>query len=66
MMACWCYITLIGRIGADRASSVNLLIPVVAMLISTVFEGYQWTAATGLGLGFILLGNWLVMKTARG
>ena len=65
LIAFWCYITLIGRIGADRASYVNLLIPVVAMLVSTVFEGYQWSMMTALGLSFILLGNWLVMKTAR-
>ena len=65
LVAFWAYITLIGEIGADRASYANLLIPVVAILISTVFEGYQWTLAAGSGLLLILLGNWLVMTAAR-
>ncbi len=63
--AFWCYITLIGRIGADRAGYVNLLIPVVAILISTLLEGYQWTVLSVAGLTLILAGNYLVMRTSR-
>lgn len=63
--AFWCYITLIGRIGADKAGYANLLIPVVAILISTVVEGYQWTLLATAGLVLILAGNYLVMRTSR-
>lgn len=37
------YFTLIQRIGAGRAAYTSVLIPVIAMLISTVAEGYRWS-----------------------
>ena len=39
VVAFWAYVTLIGRIGPDRAAYTSLLFPVVALLISTVVEG---------------------------
>ena len=65
VVAFWAYITLMGRIGADRAGYGNLLFPVVALLISTLVESYRWTLPALLGLGLILLGNWLVMRAAK-
>lgn len=64
VIAFWAYLTLIGRIGADRASYTTLLFPLVALLISTVVEGYQWTLVAFLGLCLVLAGNWLVMRRA--
>lgn len=66
VVAFWAYVTLIGNIGPDRAAYSSLLFPVVALLISTLVEGYQWTL---LGLGgfvLVLLGNWLVMRQRPG
>ena len=57
----WCYLTLLGRIGAARGSYSAVLIPVVALAISTVAEGYRWTALAALGLGLILAGNVLML-----
>src|SRR3546814_11790727 len=37
------YLTLLGRIGADRAGYATVLFPLVALAISTVVEGYVWT-----------------------
>jgi drug/metabolite transporter (DMT)-like permease len=37
------YLTLLGRIGADRAAYTSLLFPLVALGISTLFEGYLRT-----------------------
>ena len=62
VIAFWAYLTLIGRIGADRASYTTLLFPLVALLISTVVEGYQWTLIAFAGLCLVLAGNWLVMR----
>jgi drug/metabolite transporter (DMT)-like permease len=56
-----CYFTLLSRIGADRAGYVSIMTPVVALVISTLFEGYHWTAAGLAGLVLALLGNLLVM-----
>lgn len=65
VVAFWAYVTLIGRIGADRASYTSLLFPVVALVISTMLEGYTWTWQAFLGLCLVLLGNWIVMHRGR-
>ena len=57
------YLTLLGRIGADRAAYATVLFPVVALAISTVFEGYEWTLAASAGVVLILSGNILVLRT---
>jgi drug/metabolite transporter (DMT)-like permease len=54
------YFTLVGRIGASQAAYSTLLFPLVALTLSTVYEGYVWHANAVLGLVMILLGN-LVM-----
>ncbi len=59
------YLTLLGRIGADRAAYATVLFPLVALAISTVFEGYVWTAAALLGVGLVLAGNLLVLLPQR-
>jgi drug/metabolite transporter (DMT)-like permease len=63
------YLTLLGRIGADRAGYSSLLIPIVALGLSTLFEGYQWSAPAIAGVVLVLAGNTLVLarrlKTGR-
>lgn len=61
VVAFGCYLTLIGRVGAGRAAYVTLLFPVVALSISTLFEGYQWSLPALVGLALILGGNGLAM-----
>lgn len=56
------YLTLVKNIGADRAAYVAVLFPLVALAISTVFEGYVWTTEALLGVAFILVGNMLVIS----
>ena len=60
-----CYLTLLGRIGVDRAAYVTVMLPVVALAVSTVLEGYRWTIPAGLGLAAVLAGNLLVLRTPR-
>lgn len=54
------YFTLVGRIGAGKAAYSTLLFPLVALTISTFYEGYVWHSNAVIGLALILLGN-LVM-----
>jgi drug/metabolite transporter (DMT)-like permease len=56
------YLTLLGRIGADKSGYVALVIPVFALVLSTIFENYQWSTFALLGVCFILLGNVLVLR----
>jgi drug/metabolite transporter (DMT)-like permease len=60
-----CYLSLIRRIGASRAAYSSVLFPVVALGISTVFEGYRWTLVATLGIMLTLAGNWLILKRPR-
>jgi drug/metabolite transporter (DMT)-like permease len=46
----------------ERAAYATLIFPLVALGISTIFEGYQWTAYAGLGILLILAGNLLILK----
>lgn len=49
------YFALIRDIGPARAAYSSVLVPVVAMILSTAFEGYRWSllAAGGAVLGMI-------------
>jgi len=60
-----CYLTLVRRIGADRAAYSSVLFPVVALSLSTFFENYHWTPAAILGVGLVLFGNVLVLAQRR-
>ncbi len=56
------YIALIGRLGPDRAAYVHVLVPVLALAVSTVFENYAWTPLAALGIVLALGGNLVVLR----
>jgi drug/metabolite transporter (DMT)-like permease len=62
VIAFGCYLKLIGKIGADRAAYATMLFPVVALAISTFYEGYQWAAHSIVGMVLVLVGNGLVIN----
>ncbi len=51
------YFILVGRIGASHAAYATLLFPLVALTVSTFYEGYIWHWNAIAGLCLILLGN---------
>lgn len=59
------YFTLVGRIGSGPAAYSTLLFPLVALSLSTIYEGYVWHSNAIIGLIMILLGN-LVMFSKPG
>ena len=60
--AFWFYVTLIGEVGPSRAGYIALLTPLVALVISAVFEDYQWTWYATAGLFLVLGGNFIAMR----
>lgn len=56
------YLTLIGKIGADRAAYTLIVIPVIAVSLSAIFEGLVLSVWIGLGIILILAGNYIVLK----
>jgi drug/metabolite transporter (DMT)-like permease len=59
------YLTLLGRIGADRAAYSSLLFPLVALGLSTLFEGYLWSAPAIVGVLLVVVGNFIVLAKQR-
>lgn len=55
------YLALLRLIGSARAAYTSVLFPIVALLISTLFENYQWTIQAGIGIALIVAGNWLAL-----
>jgi drug/metabolite transporter (DMT)-like permease len=56
------YLTLLGRIGADRAGYAAVAIPIVALALSTFFEDLHWDAPMVCGIAMCLAGNVLVLR----
>ncbi len=65
IIAFGCYLSLIGNIGTDRAAYSTLLFPLVALAISTVWEGYHWTGSAVAGIVLILSGNFLMLQRGK-
>ena len=59
------WLTLLGRVGAARASYVGVMAPVVALFVSTLFEGFGWHLLTALGVAISIAGNVLVLGARR-
>lgn len=55
------YMKLLKQIGADKAAYVVLVYPIVALVISTFFEGYTWSWLSVLGVVVVLVGNAIAM-----
>jgi len=59
------YIWLIGKLGPANAGYIPVLTPLVALVISTFFEGYSWTVSAGIGVTLVMLGNLLMVLDKR-
>jgi drug/metabolite transporter (DMT)-like permease len=56
------YLTLMGRIGADRAAYTAVAIPIVALLLSTAFEQLRWHLETFTGVAACIGGTALALR----
>jgi drug/metabolite transporter (DMT)-like permease len=59
------YLTLVGRMGPERAAYCTVLFPVVALNVSAFAEGYQWTLPALMGLVLVMIGNVLVFRKPK-
>ena len=59
------YLTLLKRVGAGPSSFVAVATPVIALALSTLFEGYRWTWVSAAGLVLAVFGNWLALRGKR-
>lgn len=59
------YLTVVHRLGPERAGYMTVLFPIVALSLSVLLEDYRFTPVSGAGLGFVVLGNVLVLMKPR-
>lgn len=57
------YLTLLGRIGANKAGYAMVMFPVVAIVISIVFGEITFSGQIVVGVSLVLLGNVLILRT---
>lgn len=59
------YLNLLGKIGPDKSGYISLVMPVIALFLSTLLEGYQWTSYGFFGLLLILAGILMALKRQK-
>jgi len=62
ILAFGAYIKLLILIGPEKAGYSGLLIPFVAIILSTIFEDYQWTGLAVIGFLLAAFGNYQAMR----
>ncbi len=58
------YYVLLRDMGPERASYAIVLFPVVAVILSSLFEGFVWSVNTFAGLVLVLIGNAVILTPA--
>jgi drug/metabolite transporter (DMT)-like permease len=59
------YFPVVRKIGPGKAAYSSVLVPIIAMAFSTVFEEYRWTALAIAGAGLTLAGMLVAMSRGR-
>jgi drug/metabolite transporter (DMT)-like permease len=59
------YLTLLQRIGAARAGYIGVMVPIVALVISALFESFRWHALTWAGIVVSVIGNVVILREKR-
>ncbi|MBL43205.1 DMT family transporter [Erythrobacter aureus] len=56
------YYGLVRKVGAGQAAYSSVIVPIVAMVLSTLFEGFQWGALPAAGAIITLIGMVVAMR----
>lgn len=56
------YLTLLESIGAARAGYIGVIVPIVALAISSVFEQYDWHPLAHAGILLAVAGNVFILR----
>ncbi|MCW3797979.1 EamA family transporter [Sphingomonas sp. BN140010] len=59
------YFPVVRKIGPGRAAYSSALVPIVAMALSTIFEGYRWTLLSAAGAALAIGGIVLALLSRR-
>ena len=56
-----CFLTLQERIGPGPTASIGVMTPLLALVVSTAFEGFRPDALTFAGAALAVAGNYLML-----
>ena len=59
------YLTLLGRIGAPKAGYAVVMFPVIALMLSVLFEGLEITVNIVAGIALVTAGNVIILRRER-
>ncbi|MCP4718635.1 MAG: DMT family transporter [Desulfobacteraceae bacterium] len=59
------YLRLVTKVGPTKAAYVLIVTPMIAIIISSIFEGYQWHMNTFYGFCLVMAGNIMVLRGDR-
>ncbi len=59
------YLSVVSRIGANQAAYATVLFPVIALLISSIYENYTWELSNTIGLIVVLFGNAVALNVFK-
>ena len=59
------YFGVLRVIGTAKAAYSSVIVPVIAMFLSTLFEGYQWSLLAGAGSALAMLGLVIALRARR-
>lgn len=59
------YLSLAGRIGAERAAYSGVVSPIIALTLSSMYENFKWTPYIITGVALCLLGNILTLYSPK-
>jgi drug/metabolite transporter (DMT)-like permease len=57
VIAFWAYLSLAGKIGAEKAAYSSVISPIIALTLSSFFENFHWTPMLIIGVALCILGN---------
>lgn len=60
------YLSLAGKIGAEKAAYTSVISPVIALTLSSFFENFHWTPYIVVGVLLCLAGNVLTLTKRAG
>ena len=64
-LAFWLYFEIIRKVGPARAAYSSVLIPIIAMAISTALENYRWSALALAGGALGIAGLVIALRAGR-
>jgi drug/metabolite transporter (DMT)-like permease len=62
ILAFGAFLTLLSRVGAARAGYVGVMVPIAALVVSGLFEGFHWQALTLVGVAVSVAGNVIILR----